>query len=135
MDPLTGSVQHYAWGSTTALPAFLGVEPDGRPQAELWLGAHHSAPSRVGDQSLADVIAADSEGVVGEAAVGEFGPQLPYLLKVLAAAQPLSLQAHPSRAGAEAGFAREERGGPRPVCADPALPRRLAEAGDAGGAR
>ena len=45
MDPLTGSVQHYAWGSTTALPAFLGVEPDGRPQAELWLGAHHSAPS------------------------------------------------------------------------------------------
>ena len=39
MDPLTGSVQHYAWGSTTALPAFLGVEPDGRPQAELWLGA------------------------------------------------------------------------------------------------
>ncbi len=111
MDPLTGSVQHYAWGSTTALPAFLGVEPDGRPQAELWLGAHHSAPSRAGDQSLADVIAADSDGVVGEAAVAEFGPQLPYLLKVLAAAQPLSLQAHPSRAGAEAGFAREEAAG------------------------
>ncbi|HEY5788144.1 MAG TPA: mannose-6-phosphate isomerase, class I [Microlunatus sp.] len=111
MDPLTGSVQHYAWGSTTALPEFLGVEPDGRPQAELWLGAHHSAPSRVGDQSLADVIAADSDGVVGEAAVGEFGAQLPYLLKVLAAAQPLSLQAHPSRAGAEAGFAREEESG------------------------
>ena len=89
MDSLTGSVQHYAWGSTTALPAFLGVEPDGRPQAELWLGAHHSAPSLL----------------------GEFGPQLPYLLKVLAAAQPLSLQAHPSRAGAEAGFAREEAAG------------------------
>ena len=111
MDPLTGSVQHYAWGSTTALAAFLGVEPDGRPQAELWLGAHHSAPSRVGDRSLADLIAADSDGVVGEAAVGEFGPQLPYLLKVLAAAQPLSLQAHPTRAGAEAGFAREEAAG------------------------
>jgi mannose-6-phosphate isomerase len=111
MDRLTGSVQHYAWGSTTALPAFLGVEPDGRPQAELWLGAHHSAPSRVGDRSLADRIAADADGVVGEVAVGEFGPQLPYLLKVLAAAQPLSLQAHPSRAGAEAGFAREEEAG------------------------
>ena len=111
MDPLTGSVQHYAWGSTTALPAFLGVEPDGRPQAELWLGAHHSAPSRLGNRSLADVIAADSAGVVGTAAVVEFGPQLPYLLKVLAAAQPLSLQAHPSRAGAEAGFAREEAAG------------------------
>ena len=111
MDPLTGSVQHYAWGSTTALPAFLGVEPDGRPQAELWLGAHESAPSLLGDRSLAAVIAADSDGVVGEAAVAEFGPQLPYLLKVLAAAQPLSLQAHPSRAGAEAGFAREEQAG------------------------
>ena len=111
MDPLTGSVQHYAWGSTTALPTFLGVEPDGRPQAELWLGAHPSAPSRVGDRSLADVITADAAGVVGEGAVGEFGPQLPYLLKVLAAAQPLSLQAHPSRAGAEEGFAREERAG------------------------
>jgi mannose-6-phosphate isomerase len=111
MDPLTGSVQHYAWGSTTALPAFLGVEPDGRPQAELWLGAHESAPSLLGDRSLAAVIAADSDGVVGEAAVAEFGPQLPYLLKVLAAAQPLSLQAHPSRAGAEAGFAREEEAG------------------------
>ena len=111
MDSLTGSVQHYAWGSTTALPAFLGVEPDGRPQAELWLGAHHSAPSLLGDQSLADLIAADADGVVGEAAVGEFGPQLPYLLKVLAAAEPLSLQAHPSRAGAEAGFAREEAAG------------------------
>jgi len=111
MDSLTGSVQHYAWGSTTALPAFMGVEPDGRPQAELWLGAHPSAPSQVGDQSLLDVIRADSEAVVGRAAVGEFGPQLPYLLKVLAAAQPLSLQAHPSRAGAEDGFAREERAG------------------------
>ena len=111
MDPLTGSVQHYAWGSTTALPAFLGVEPDGRPQAELWLGAHESAPSLLGDRSLAAVIAADSDGVVGEAAVAEFGPQLPYLLKVLAAAQPLSLQAHPSRGGAEAGFAREEEAG------------------------
>ena len=62
MDALTGSVQHYAWGSTTALPAFLGVEPDGRPQAELWFGAHASAPSRVGDRSLADLIGADSLG-------------------------------------------------------------------------
>jgi mannose-6-phosphate isomerase len=111
MDALTGSVQHYAWGSTTALPAFLGVEPDGRPQAELWFGAHASAPSRVGDRSLADLIGTDSLGVVGEAAVGEFGQQLPYLLKVLAAAQPLSLQAHPSRTRAEAGFAREEEAG------------------------
>ncbi|HEY5980028.1 MAG TPA: mannose-6-phosphate isomerase, class I [Microlunatus sp.] len=111
MDPLTGSVQHYAWGSTTAIPAFLGVEPDGRPQAELWLGAHPSAPSRIGGRSLAELISADSTGVVGRAAVESFGPRLPYLLKVLAAAQPLSLQAHPSRTGAEIGFAREDDAG------------------------
>ncbi|HEU4545798.1 MAG TPA: mannose-6-phosphate isomerase, class I, partial [Microlunatus sp.] len=76
--------------------------------------------SLLGGRSLADAIAADSAGVVGAAAVGEFGPQLPYLLKVLAAAQPLSLQAHPSRAGAEAGFAREEAAG-----LDRAAPTRL----------
>jgi mannose-6-phosphate isomerase len=111
MDLITGSVQNYAWGSTTAIPAFLGVEPDGRPQAELWLGAHPISPSRVGGASLADRIVADPAGVVGAAAVAQFGTRLPYLLKVLAAAQPLSLQAHPSRAGAEAGFAREEATG------------------------
>lgn len=111
MDLITGSVQNYAWGSTGALPAFLGVEPDGRPQAELWLGAHPVAPSRVSDDLLPERIEADPAGVVGAASVAEFGPRLPYLLKVLAAAQPLSLQAHPSRAGAERGFAREDREG------------------------
>jgi mannose-6-phosphate isomerase len=111
MDLITGSVQNYAWGSTTSLPAFRRVAPDGRPQAELWLGAHPSAPSTVAGESLADRIAADPEAVVGPAAVEVFGPRLPYLLKVLAAAQPLSLQAHPSRAEAEAGFTREEGAG------------------------
>jgi mannose-6-phosphate isomerase len=111
MDLITGSVQDYAWGSTTAIPQFLGKAPDGRPQAELWLGAHPVAPSRVGEASLAERIAADPDGVVGPSAVAEFGPRLPYLLKVLAAAQPLSLQAHPSRVQAEAGFAREEAAG------------------------
>lgn len=111
MERITGAVQHYDWGSTTALPAFLGIEPDGRPQAELWLGAHPVAPSRLGEVCLADRIAADPAGVVGAVAVDEFGPRLPYLVKVLTAAQPLSLQAHPSRLEAEVGFAREEEAG------------------------
>ncbi|GAA2112254.1 mannose-6-phosphate isomerase, class I [Microlunatus panaciterrae] len=111
MQRLVGKVQPYAWGSTTAIPELLGVDPTGEPQAELWLGAHPSAPSRWGDQSLQDAVAADPEAVVGAASVQEFGPRLPYLLKVLAAAQPLSLQAHPSRAEAEAGFAREQQAG------------------------
>jgi mannose-6-phosphate isomerase len=111
MDLLTGSVQRYAWGSRTALPAFLGIEPDGEPQAELWLGAHPGAPSRVAGTPLDDRIAADPRGVVGAEPVAEFGPRLPYLLKVLAAGEPLSLQAHPTREQAEAGFAREEAAG------------------------
>jgi mannose-6-phosphate isomerase len=99
MLPLVGSVQRYAWGSPTAIPELLGVAGDGGPQAELWFGTHPGAPSRVvvdgGERPLLDVV----------------GTPLPYLVKVLAAAAPLSLQTHPSRAQAEAGFAREEAAG------------------------
>lgn len=108
---LEGVVQPYAWGSRTFLPALLGTEPTDEPQAELWLGAHPSAPSTVDGRPLPDLIDADPAGVLGSASVEAFGPQLSYLLKVLAADQPLSLQAHPSRAQAEEGFAREEKAG------------------------
>ena len=137
MDPLTGSVQHYAWGSRTALPAFLGVEPDGRAAGRALAGRAPSRPRPCwAAPSLADRHRGRPGGVVVEAEpVAEFGPRLPYLLKVLAAGEPLSLQAHPTREEAETGFAREEAAGPRAVRPDPALPRRLAEAGDAGGAR
>jgi mannose-6-phosphate isomerase len=111
MQRMTGTVQPYAWGSTTAIPALLGEEPTGEPQAELWLGAHPLAPSIVGGRPLGDLIADDPEAVLGEWSVKTFGPRLPYLMKVLAAVQPLSLQAHPSRAQAEAGYAREQAAG------------------------
>ncbi|NLT31338.1 MAG: mannose-6-phosphate isomerase, class I [Propionibacterium sp.] len=113
MRALIGEVQHYDWGSTTAIPHILGVEPDGRPWAELWLGAHPTAPSRLDDAdgpTLDDVLAEDPSGI-GAGAVDAFGPRLPYLLKILAAKQALSLQTHPSRAQAEEGFAREEEAG------------------------
>lgn len=115
MKRLTGKIQPYAWGSTTAIPDFLGTEPTGDPQAELWLGAHPLAPSEVvtddGNEPLDAAIEADPRAWVGQAAVDRFGPRLPYLMKVLAAAQPLSLQAHPTREQAETGFAREEAAG------------------------
>ncbi|MDT0441576.1 mannose-6-phosphate isomerase, class I [Streptomyces johnsoniae] len=115
MDLLDNTVKTYAWGSATALPELLGTEPTGGPQAELWMGAHTGAPSRVdrgtGPVSLADVIAADPAAELGPAAVGAFGPRLPFLLKLLAAATPLSLQVHPDRGQAEAGFADEEARG------------------------
>ncbi len=106
MKRLTGTVQNYAWGSTTAIPQILGQQPTGEPQAELWLGGHPSAPSRYGDTGL-DRAIAEAPEIVGSASVAQFGPRLPYLLKVLAAGRPLSLQAHPSREQAEAGFQRE----------------------------
>jgi mannose-6-phosphate isomerase len=94
---ITNTPRDYAWGSVTAIPELLGVAPTGRPQAELWLGAHAGSPSRlVGrDGTLADIVPG----------------RLPFLLKVLAAGAPLSLQAHPTPAQAEAGFARENAAG------------------------
>jgi mannose-6-phosphate isomerase len=111
MRRLVGKIQPYAWGSTTFLPELLGVKPTGEPQAELWLGAHPLGPAMVGDERLDDLVSDDPEGVIGEASVAQFGPRLPYLLKVLAAAKPLSLQAHPSRVQAEKGYIREQEAG------------------------
>jgi mannose-6-phosphate isomerase len=111
MERLTGVIQPYAWGSLTVIPEFLGKAPSGKPQAELWFGAHPLAPSTVEGEPLDKVVAHDPVGVVGPVSVEVFGPRLPFLLKVLAAAQPLSLQAHPSRQQAEAGFDREQAAG------------------------
>ncbi|MEU2061276.1 mannose-6-phosphate isomerase, class I [Streptomyces sp. NPDC013455] len=115
MDRLTNPVRPYPWGSTTALPALMGVSPDGSPQAELWMGAHPSAPSRVrrGGRLLGldEVIEADPRGELGDAAVRRFGPRLPFLVKLLAADAPLSLQVHPDAAQAAAGYAHENAEG------------------------
>ncbi|EST38032.1 hypothetical protein N566_09660 [Streptomycetaceae bacterium MP113-05] len=118
MDRLQNTVRPYAWGSTTALPELLGEPASGEPQAELWIGAHPGAPSRIdrgrGPVALSEVIAADPEGELGTAAVAAHGPRLPFLLKILAADRPLSLQVHPDLTQAATGFAEEEaRGVPR----------------------
>jgi mannose-6-phosphate isomerase len=104
-------IQHNSWGSTTAIPSILGVAPDGRPQAELWAGAHPSAPSLVGGRPLDEVIAEDPLAALGPDVLERFGPALPFLAKILAAAEPLSIQAHPDKAHAEQGFAAEEAAG------------------------
>src|SRR5262245_3630572 len=98
VQSVTGIVQHYAWGDQEFIPRLLGQAPDGRPWAELWLGTHPNGPATLADgRPLLDVT----------------GP-LPYLLKVLAAAEPLSLQAHPTRAQAAAGFAAGRYPDPEP---------------------
>jgi mannose-6-phosphate isomerase len=109
---LTNVIQPYAWGSTTAIAALRGVPATGKPEAELWLGAHPGGSSRVDNhgeaQTLTELIASDPQHQLGEKVVARLGPELPFLLKVLAASTPLSLQTHPSLAQAKEGFAREE---------------------------
>lgn len=116
MDLLENSIQPYAWGSRTAIAELRGEPvPSPGPQAELWMGAHPLAPSRVlrpgGPASLAEVVARAPEVELGARALAEHGPHLPFLLKVLAAEQPLSLQAHPDERQAREGFDREEAAG------------------------
>ena len=99
MERLAGRLQHYDWGSPTALADLRGVEPSGLPEAELWFGAHRARSSEVVD---------------GRAPEGVDLPDvayLPYLVKLLAADRPLSLQAHPDAMAAADGYRREEEAG------------------------
>jgi mannose-6-phosphate isomerase len=109
---LRNAIQPYAWGSTTAFTELLGIaNPDLTPQAEIWMGAHPKAPSAVetdaGWEPLDRLIEQQPDAVLGRRSVALFGRSLPFLFKVLAAAEPLSIQAHPDAAQARAGFARE----------------------------
>jgi len=108
---ITNTPRPYAWGSSTAIAELLGHAASGGPEAELWLGAHPASPSVIVDPSLAggarslpEWIDADPERTLGVYAAGG---RLPFLLKILAAEHPLSLQAHPTPEQAAAGFARE----------------------------
>ncbi len=113
MWQLSNGVRFYPWGSRTVIPELLGQPvPADQPHAELWVGAHPDEPSLLPDgRPLNEAIGADPEALLGPAAVERFGPRLPFLLKVLAADTPLSLQAHPTTEQAQAGFAAEEAAG------------------------
>ncbi|MFQ5418111.1 MAG: mannose-6-phosphate isomerase, class I, partial [Myxococcota bacterium] len=113
---LRNPIREYAWGSHTALAELLGApSPSAQPQAELWMGAHREAPSRVragsDEPPLADWIARDAIAVLGPEVARHFGGELPFLLKILAAARPLSLQTHPDAQQARKGFERENAAG------------------------
>ncbi|HSD27714.1 MAG TPA: mannose-6-phosphate isomerase, class I [Vicinamibacteria bacterium] len=114
MIPLDNPIQNYAWGSRTAIAAFLGrPNESGRPEAELWIGAHPKAPSRLASGpggALDRLIHADPMAMLGAPVAERYG-ELPFLLKVLAAAEPLSIQCHPNAEQARAGFARENAAG------------------------
>jgi mannose-6-phosphate isomerase len=113
MWQLTNAVRHYPWGSRTVIPELLGEpSPAELPHAELWMGAHPDQPSVLSDGRRLDrAIAEAPDALLGPAVRARFGTRLPFLMKVLAADRPLSLQAHPSTTQAEAGFAAEEAAG------------------------
>ena len=109
---LKNVIQEYAWGSYTAIPELLGRDtPSSMPQAELWMGAHPKAPSMVKSdgvwRSLLELISKNPQDILGEKVAEKFDNRLPYLFKVLAAAKPLSIQAHPCLIQAKEGFERE----------------------------
>lgn len=112
MHRLTPTIQPYAWGSTTELSERLGVDPTGEPMAEAWFGAHPTAPSVLalpgGGQPLSGAVADDPGTFLGDDVSGRFGHTLPYLLKVIAADRPLSLQVHPQKERAVGGYVRED---------------------------
>lgn len=111
---MRGAIRTYAWGSRTAIADFTGrAVPTNHPEAELWLGAHPGDSAFIstaaGEQSLLEVVRSDPDGQLGRTVRSRFGDALPFLVKVLAADEPLSLQAHPSSEQAVEGFNREER--------------------------
>lgn len=116
MQKLINSVQNYAWGSKTALTELYGLaNPQQLPMAELWMGAHPKSSSKIEDASgqvvsLRDVIDGNQSALLGDAVAKRFG-ELPFLFKVLCAAQPLSIQVHPNKRNSEIGFAKENAAG------------------------
>lgn len=105
-------IQSYAWGSRTAIGELMGqVGPTAKPQAEIWMGAHPKAPSKVWYenrwQPLHQLIAQYPHEMLGNDVSNQFDNTLPYLFKVLAAGEPLSIQAHPDMHQARDGYQRE----------------------------
>ena len=119
MYRLTNPWMNYAWGSVDLLPALMGIRPDGRPVAEIWMGAHTAAPSSIEigghDVSLNDFIRRGPEQTLGDETMKRFGPHLPFMMKFLAADTPLSLQVHPTLEQAEEGYRREAAAGIKPT--------------------
>ncbi|WP_237386758.1 mannose-6-phosphate isomerase [Xenorhabdus sp. Sc-CR9] len=117
MLKMTNNIQYYDWGSKTALTDIYGIgNPDNQPMAELWMGAHPKCSSLVADPqtgetiTLNTLIAKEPTKYLGDKVAQQF-QRLPFLFKVLCAAQPLSIQVHPDKTSAEQGFAKENMAG------------------------
>ncbi len=113
--PMSNVIQDYPWGSETSISTLFGIEnPEHKPQAELWMGAHPNGCSQVFiDNHLVRLdqwVAGDPESILSPSVQQQFG-ELPYLFKVLAAENALSIQVHPSKEQAEKGYLLEQQHG------------------------
>ncbi|MEZ9040920.1 MULTISPECIES: mannose-6-phosphate isomerase, class I [unclassified Vibrio] len=112
---LSNIVQDYPWGSRTSIPELFGIEnQNNQPMAEIWMGAHPKASSSITfngeSRSLNVLIEIYAEAMLGSKTYQEYA-ELPYLLKVLAAEKALSIQVHPTKEEASAGFEMENKKG------------------------
>lgn len=108
MERILGFPKPYAWGSPDTIPHFLGQDGGDDPVAELWFGAHPQGPA-IPEHSadLRTLITGDPTRWLGPSTIYAFGEELPYLMKLIAPATPLSLQVHPDKSQAQAGFLEE----------------------------
>lgn len=105
---LTGFQKSDPWGSTTAVQELLGHSASASPISEVWFGSHADGPTSIGTSSLAKAISHDPKLALGKGVTYAFGAQLPFLAKIIAPAQALSLQVHPTKEIAREGYLREE---------------------------
>ncbi len=108
-------IQDYPWGSKSSITELFEIpNPEHKPMAEIWMGAHPKASSSITINNksipISHYVAENNEAVLGKEASTQFG-ELPYLFKVLAAAQALSIQVHPSKEDAQIGFDKENQTG------------------------
>ena len=105
MDLLSPNIQHYHWGDYSFIPELQGRPKGDQPEAELWMGAHPTSPSRTAesDRGLDDIISTGPQNTLGPQA-GDFQNELPFIMKILAIREPLSIQVHPNAKQAEEGY-------------------------------
>jgi len=111
MELLASNIQHYHWGDYAFIPELQGRPKGDQPEAELWIGAHPTSPSKTleTNQGLDDIISTDPQNTLGPQA-SDFQNELPFIMKILAIREPLSIQVHPNTQQAEEGFTSTQSG-------------------------
>ena len=110
---LENPIQNYDWGSRTELSRLFTITNiENNPQAELWIGAHHRAPSLVKineneKMPLDTMIDKYPDLILGKKIAKQYNNNLPFLFKILTAKKPLSIQTHPDLKTASSGFDAE----------------------------